>query len=43
MGICFFINFVLSDPPAGEIAKGFIIDFPRSWTFTAVIGAIIMP
>ena len=43
MFICFSMNFIYSNPPIAKIANGFIPSVPSSLSFTAVIGAIIMP
>ena len=43
LGICFFINFIMSSPEWLKVADGFIPSIPNSWEFTAVIGAVIMP
>ena len=43
LSVCFFINFFMVKKEWPAFFDGFIPDIPRSWEFTAVIGAIIMP
>ena len=43
MAFCFARVFILQNPKSDDIINGFIPNIPNSWSFTAVIGAIIMP